>query len=542
MERMKRIKVALVALLVMVSAVQVNAEEKLPPVEVRADRVNIYPQRMELDGEETLMDLIRMYPFLMETGFEGQIETFNLRIDNAPMNGNNRLLLSQIKAKQVSKIQICHNTGVAKGTLGLNGVIDINMLRYEDGAHGFAGAEASTDKMIVPAAELRLGKGKTNLWVNASDSYQDDRGLKDNREYLSAHMTNWLTPHDRLLTYFTQQYLDRRNFPMDVRTKGEKYMGRARYFHNFNDKGTELLMVAGYQYSDDTKLLMSDESVRTDKYTRTALGIVELNTPLFTPNLSMILGWEGDLTTTDYRISNNDIYLQFDYHTGAWRFTVGDRIMFYRYKYSQASASKDYVHDDARNNMLASLIFAPGNGNQFQAGYYRKFINPSYDAVTGQAQYISDDEWLLFREGIREQNIQELKFGYTYSARPDLCVSLTANHYDLEDEDPYWRFGVTGYFKTGHFSMTAGAYRYEPKRIASNMTYHLAPSVTLKGGWKLSAEAIAYMGSSGSNPNEVYGSFNVQKTFGKHLLFWGQWHDMFEKEYSAALFGLSIRY
>ena len=34
------------------------------------------------------------------------------------MNGDTRLILSQMKAKDIAKIQVCDNTGVAKGTIG----------------------------------------------------------------------------------------------------------------------------------------------------------------------------------------------------------------------------------------------------------------------------------------------------------------------------------------------------------------------------------------------------------------------------------------
>jgi hypothetical protein len=87
----------------------------------------IYPQRMELTGEETLMDILQMVPDLMIAGYEDVISNYNLRIDNCPMNGDTRLILSQMKAKDIAKIQVCDNTGVAKGTIGTGRVLDINM-------------------------------------------------------------------------------------------------------------------------------------------------------------------------------------------------------------------------------------------------------------------------------------------------------------------------------------------------------------------------------------------------------------------------------
>ena len=109
----------------LLSSVSMFAESGLPVIEIKADRTMIYPQRMELTGEETLMDVLQMMPELMIGGYEDVISSYNLRIDNSPMNGDVRLILSQMKAKDIAKIQVCDNTGVAKGTIGMGRVLDM---------------------------------------------------------------------------------------------------------------------------------------------------------------------------------------------------------------------------------------------------------------------------------------------------------------------------------------------------------------------------------------------------------------------------------
>ena len=123
--RMHRLLFILISLLFF--SVSICAESDKPIIEIKADRTMIYPQRMELTGEETLMDILQMVPDLMIAGYEDVISNYNLRIDNCPMNGDTRLILSQMKAKDIAKIQVCDNTGVAKGTIGTGRVLDINM-------------------------------------------------------------------------------------------------------------------------------------------------------------------------------------------------------------------------------------------------------------------------------------------------------------------------------------------------------------------------------------------------------------------------------
>jgi hypothetical protein len=79
---------------ILFSSVLMFAGNSLPIIEIKADRTMIYPQRMELTGEETLMDILQLVPDLMIAGYEDVISNYNLRIDNCPMNGDTRLILS----------------------------------------------------------------------------------------------------------------------------------------------------------------------------------------------------------------------------------------------------------------------------------------------------------------------------------------------------------------------------------------------------------------------------------------------------------------
>ena len=48
------------------------AESELPVIEIKADRTMIYPQRMELTGEESLMDILQMVPDRVKGFVEAQ--------------------------------------------------------------------------------------------------------------------------------------------------------------------------------------------------------------------------------------------------------------------------------------------------------------------------------------------------------------------------------------------------------------------------------------------------------------------------------------
>ena len=136
-------------------SVAVFADDGLPIVEVKADRTILYPQRMELNGEETLMDVLQMVPDLLMAGYEDVISDYNLRIDNVPVNGDERLILTQMKAKDIDKIQVCNNTGVAKGTIGTLNVLDITM-KMPDKLSGFVEGQGIFGRM-------KEGNGTVNV-------------------------------------------------------------------------------------------------------------------------------------------------------------------------------------------------------------------------------------------------------------------------------------------------------------------------------------------------------------------------------------------
>ena len=183
-------------------SVSMHADDSLPIIEKKADRTMIYPQRMELTGEESLMDILQMVPELMIAGYEDVITDYNLRIDNCPMNGDVRLILSQMKAKDIAKIQVCDNTGVAKGTVGLGNVLDINML-MPDSVKGFVEGQGDFGKDIEGSGTVNAlyGSQHTDIYANAAYRYQEG-----NKEYMTLHMTNRFDARNKLLTYFTQQY------------------------------------------------------------------------------------------------------------------------------------------------------------------------------------------------------------------------------------------------------------------------------------------------------------------------------------------------
>ncbi len=503
----------IIAIVLCLLASAVHAEDSLPVIEVKVDRTMIYPQRMELTGEESLMDILLMMPDLMISGYEDMLDDYNLRIDNVPVNGDVRLVLSQMKAKDIAKIQVCTNTSVAKGTVGTNNVLDINMV-MPDTVKGFVEGQGGFGKQIDGNGTVNVlyGSQRTDLYANASYRYQ-----QGHREYVSLHMTNRFDKRNRLLTYLTQQYLQ---LPAST---SQKIMGRARYFHTFNDAGTELLVLGGYQYAGST--------LSTDQL---PMFVLELNTPLPVKGLSMMAGVEGDYLLTrekdtdrSWHVFNHDIYLQFTYSLPQWRFTVGNRVMFYNYQLADSGIVQKFF--DVRNNTNACIIYVPGNRHQIQLGYYRKYYNPAYLSLFMDDKTIQNEQWAKAKGLLDEKDINQIKLSYAYS-RQKLTLQPEASYYIVEDDENFGEIAASAYWRTQWLTLTGGANLYIAKsKVFASL--RVAPTAYLPRNWQIGLQVVYYTPKSpirGVYGTPVYGCLSVNKQIGNFLNLGVDWHDMFD--------------
>ena len=307
-------------------------------------------------------------------------------------------------------------------------------------------------------------------------------------------------------------------------------MGRARYFHTFNDVGTELLVVGGYQYASDP--IFSN---------KLPLYIIELNTPLLTKRLSMMLGVEGDFLMTrqkdtdrSWDVFNHDIYLQFTYSLPQWRFTVGNRVMFYNYKLVESGTSQK--HSDTRNNTNACVIYVPDNRNQVQLGYYRKFYNPVYLVLFMDANTLFDEEWARAEGLLDEWDIDQFKLSYAYS-KQKLTVQTEASFYVVEGEENYTELGASAYWKTKGLTLAGGPNFCITKNRAF-ATLRFAPTAYLSHDWQVGMQLVFYTNNSPIREvygTPVYGCLSVNKQFGKRWNLGVDWHDMFDALCSEAV-------
>ena len=254
-----------------------------------------------------------------------------------------------------------------------------------------------------------------------------------------------------------------------------------------------------------------------------------------------MLGFEGDFLMTrqkhtdrSWDVFNNDIYLQFTYSLPKWKFTIGNRVMFYNYKLMDASTCQR--HADVRDNANANIIYIPDNRNQIHLGYFRKYYNPVYEATAMESNMLFDEQWAITRGKLEERTIHQTKLSHVYS-RQKLTVQTEASYYIIEDGENFMELGASAYWKTNWMSMTGGSNLYTA-RSETYASFRLAPTAFLPHQWQIGAQIVYYTKKSPRREVTgvpVYGCLSVSKQFGRKWNLTVDWHDMFDASCSNAL-------
>lgn len=557
---------ALLLPLMLLFALTAAKAQDEPPIVLSGDRTVIYIDRLPLRGDESLMDVLLMYPEQLVHGFDALLENYQLRMENVPVSLDIRQFLTHTPARACTKIQVCENPGVSKGRTGLGGIIDLNMRRNEEGVHGMAGVEAATPAEIFPMGKINYGHTdsagySTDMYANTGLSMSWPRNDFNITQYTDIHLNQRFGGRDRLLTYLRQSYEQTTPF-----SPKQNYMARARYFHTFNAIGTELLLLAGYQYGND-KTLSEYNRLQKQSHTKTGtlLYLVELNTPLpFLNGLNLMAGWEMDrvryryhltqdmvagLTSFDatdnYTVMNNDIYLQLDYTVGPVKLYVGDRVSLYHY--DMQAYNGDDSRNDSRNFFMASIAATLAKGHQLQAGYYRRFFNPDYLMALPTNYPLSDGTtWSSPDTLADERKADVARLAYMFS-QGNVNASLSTRYIHMVDDGSHAvQADVSASWMHRWLILSGGAnfsHSITPDQAKSYVSVRLSPTFRLPRQWRITTQLILY---SPNAPYRVrrgtaaYGMLAVEKRISDILDLSLLWHDPFDRKNSSLVLTAKI--
>lgn len=518
-----------------------HAEDEI--FEYFGDHYVIHVDQLNPDPEMTLMDVLHLCPEMLSTDGNDITTNYILCIENIDLLTDWEGVLEQIKACELSTINIYNYPAVSQGSGATDGIIDL-YFKDPESTHGKAAIEGNTygnGKLYADVntkiknvnirafalTHMKYGKAYTN------DDYTTTMRSGAENLYLNA---SWdISGRDNLNFNLVQGFSDEK-----IRgnsTLSQKFVNRqrwvdtnTRYIRTLNDQDASLTIESYFHY-------LSILTGNIDQRVAIPTLNVEVGFPLFNHKLNVIAGWEFDYLNQWYKsigrsqMLSNDFYVQLDYKNGPWFFTIGDRFRVMNYWDKFYNSKEVTLWSYHRNNHAwHTSVGWQKKGHLIQGVFSRDYLLPDIsdffdDLNPTNRIYDTNYKTNLFYTG-------ELR--YTYQ-RKDFAVTGSLTHV-WENDSPLNDRRITGIgtsatWHKGILRLTMGAdfyHDYEENEGHDNY-YHLklAPILQLGKGFRLSSVLIY----SSRHPHfethpHLYASVKVNKNIGKHCNVFVDFHDI----------------
>lgn len=560
--RLKKCVVLCMLCMCTLSAHAADADEIL---EYRGDRYVIHVNKMHLDSEMTLLDVLNTCPEFLSVNGKSIDQDYILRIDNIGIFVDPVSFLANAKACEIDRIQICGNTSVAKAVNGIKGIIDI-YYRNDVKTDGKVALTGSTygNGMLYADVTGRSEKLTVQAYAMARTSYgkayptdvnrMTDRGLAEN---LHLNLDWNISPSDRLIIKAFQEFNNSKqklfNPIMNAALPNYKRYVDLVFSYSHTFKNDAILFVeTGSDYT--SARTPSDKSGDSYPY-----FFCEYNTPIFTPDLWLMAGTEIDYENAWYpqqkreQYLKTDFYLQLNYTHEPWVLTLGDRFRmmnFWNRQYDSADHSM-WIHERNNHSYLASVGYK-AQRHFFQVQFARRFFVPEVNdflvdetAPTTALRYDAGScATHLAHQGVVRYSYQQKDFF--------LHTSIENTWHSHLPGPDYLQLGFRNsvYWKTGNWELTLGANFYHKHISAGHdtvseddnyVTLKFSPVLSLPCGVRLSSTLlyISRRSIDDGHPH-LFATVKANKQLGKKCNVFAEFHDLagYATGTSNQLFGL----
>lgn len=475
-------------------------------IEHFGDHYVIHVDKLDPDPEMTLMDVLHLCPEMLSTDGNDITTNYILCIENIDLLTDWECILEQIKACELSTIDVYNYPAVSQGSGATDGIIDL-YFKDPEGTHGKAALEGDTYGNGKLYADVNTKVKNVNIRAYAlthlkygkayaTDDYMVKMRSGAENLYLNA---SWdISGRDNLNFNLVQGFSDEKirsygNSPLEMGNRQRWVNTNTRYTRTLNDQDAYLSIESYFHY---LSTMISDVDQRILIPTLN----VEVGFPLFSQKLNVIAGWEADYLNQwiesigRSQVLNNDFYVQLDYKNGPWLFTIGDRFRVMNYW------DKYYLNEDATlwsyhrsNHAWHTCVGWQKKGHFIQGVFSHDYLLPDvsdfYDDLNPSRRiYNTNYTTNLYYTG-------ELR--YTYQ-RKDFAVTGSLTHV-WENDSPTNDRRITGFktsatWRKGILRLTMGAdfyHDYEEGEGHDNYFHlKLAPILLLGKGFRLSSVLI----------------------------------------------------
>lgn len=522
----------------------------------QADRYVINVEEMDLNGEETILDILMMLPDVItidgKTAIGNDINNRNqkrlfgqyaVRIDNMNILINPEVYVRNTKAREVKYIKVCTNPGIQKGCGGMKQVIDIYYRKPEQGNKGRVAIEGDS-----------YGQANTHItdWQTGDNYYLHTivQGALENRKYddgSKAHAAEedvkmnlvWdITEKDNLELMGTQ-YFKRENQQGGIPEFSRFYQFDYAYTRDLGPGGAYFLFQGGVDYNHNTTVGVRELSTNP-------FAVLELGAPFISKNLYINGGLEtgysatttGIGETTTARERYEDFYAQLDWNYRKFHFSIGDRLRLTTKWYEGVftNSNERYNHTSTNNHVTVTSWLDVNEHNTIQGTFTRRFFGPEIPTLAG---FIAGKE-------MKESPVYTTELRYTYQKKDfnimGIIKNLHTNNANVRygsdiDHDNILQIGATAYIHKGALRLSAGIdYNWQKSSYSYGNRYNnfinlkLVPQLSLKDGWRFTSTLLynsrkAY-DSEFYAPANFYAEIGASKELSEKLLVEAKFHDI----------------
>ncbi len=515
-------------------------------IEHIGDRYLINVNEMELNGEESLLDVLMMCPEVLSqdghtTASPSLFGSYVVRINNININMDTEMFLKNTKAREVKQIKMCVNPGIMKGTGGMNKVIDLAFRKDEKGTHGKVALEGDTEASGEVFGRVTNQSGKAWIMSQVAGKMEYADNVHNTHEAANVNVDWNITSKDNLKMQ-AAQYYTRSRMDGSAGAYDRKVMGSISYTRSLAPNGAYANVKVAADYTTADKMASNACSRSTSPY-----GLAEFGFPFIHKNIYVTAGVEAGYSAStnvvaDYTDRNmyEDVYAQVDWKCGKWGVMVGDRFRVYNYWLNRLNAAAAWEGSVTNNYVTATVYCNITPHNTLQGLFARRFYGPSNsDFIVG-----GSNPEKYYTSEIYQRPIYVSELRYTYQQKNFNLMALVKNEHQklskAAGSDNVLTTGVSAFAHAGMFRFTAGVdYCWERYNTnAAGAAYynwvscHVAPQVSLESGWRFTANAIY----NSRRFNETYSSIYAQpnfyldvaasKRFNRHWLVEAKWHDI----------------
>ena len=423
----------LLSLVVIFLGVVFCSDANAEAIEHRGDRYVIHVDQLDLDGDESLMEVLMLCPEFVSWDDTDVLSMYTIRIDNININIDREAFLYHTKARELGTIQICNHTVASKGTDGTKGIIDV---RYRNSAaESKVAAQGSTygsarvySDIVRHNYEKHLTLSATAVGITKYRSIQQDIGKETTRsaiENLRLSAKWQITKRDSIqfnLAQGVSDGKDRYYVPDEIALASieRDVVFNTTYVRTFNDKGANLYVETGYaNLNNDYR---DNFDAKSKERLNSTYLLLESNIPVLSHKAWLLVGTEDGYTNTLYhgvertQTMYNDLYVQFDYKHGPWLFTLGDRyrIMTYWQKPYDVPEQNLWHHSGNHHGYVGSVGYTFGSRHTVQGTFAHRYVIPLIDLFYERDPY---GKRYIYSNDVGRQLAYVTELKYTYQGK-----------------------------------------------------------------------------------------------------------------------------